>query len=136
MKWTLCSASFVCKCLFMFQHCFLPCISKHSIMRIIEEYSYTTPNLQEKSVAPRLCISYINFKVRPVIKFPSFGQKYKFFRTCYVLPYGCTHLALSKGQIISKGLFGVLEFSQKMNERIRHSSKNEFVRFWENSRIP
>ena len=33
-----------------------------------------------------------------------------------------------KGQIISKGLFGVLEFSQKMNERIRRSSKNEFVR--------
>ena len=33
-----------------------------------------------------------------------------------------------KGQIISKGLFGVLEFSQKTNERIRHSSKNEFIR--------
>ena len=32
-----------------------------------------------------------------------------------------------KGQIISKGLFGVLEFSQKANERIRRSSKNEFV---------
>ena len=26
-----------------------------------------------------------------------------------------------KGQIISKGLFGVLEFSQKINERIRCS---------------
>ena len=33
-----------------------------------------------------------------------------------------------KGQIISKGLFGVLEFSQKMNKRICHRSKNEFVR--------
>ena len=33
-----------------------------------------------------------------------------------------------KGQIISKGLLGVLEFSQKPNERIRSSSKNEFVR--------
>ena len=32
-----------------------------------------------------------------------------------------------KGQIISKGLFGVLKFSQKTNERIRRSSKNEFV---------
>ena len=32
-----------------------------------------------------------------------------------------------KGQIISKGLFGVLEFSQKTNERIRCSSKNEFL---------
>ena len=35
---------------------------------------------------------------------------------------------LTKGQIISKGLFGVLEFSQKTNEQIRRSSKNEFVR--------
>ena len=33
----------------------------------------------------------------------------------------------TKGQIISKGLFDVLEFSQKTNERIRRSSKNEFV---------
>ena len=33
-----------------------------------------------------------------------------------------------KGQIISKELFGVLEFSQKTNEQIRRSSKNEFVR--------
>ena len=32
-----------------------------------------------------------------------------------------------KGQIFSKGLFGVLEFSQKTNSRIRRSSKNEFV---------
>ena len=29
----------------------------------------------------------------------------------------------TKGQIISKGLFGVLEFSQKTNERIRRSSR-------------
>ena len=45
---------------------------------------------------------------------------------------------LTKGQIISKGLFGVVEFSQNTNERIRHSSKNKFVRLfvsWENSRI-
>ena len=34
----------------------------------------------------------------------------------------------SKGQIISKGLLDVLKFSQKTNERIRRSSKNEFVR--------
>ena len=33
-----------------------------------------------------------------------------------------------KGQMISEGLFGVLEFSQKMNEQIRRSSRNEFVR--------
>ena len=33
-----------------------------------------------------------------------------------------------KGQIISKGLFGVLEFSQKTNQWIHRSSKNEFVR--------
>ena len=48
--------------------------------------------------------------------------------------YVCT----SKGQIISKGLFGALKFSQKTNKQIRRSSKNEFVRlfFWENLRIP
>ena len=33
----------------------------------------------------------------------------------------------TKGQIISKGLFGVLEFSNKMDKHIRSSSKNEFV---------
>ena len=32
-----------------------------------------------------------------------------------------------KGQIISKRLFGILEFFQKTNKRIRRSSKNEFV---------
>ena len=36
-------------------------------------------------------------------------------------------LHTSKGQIISKVLFVVLEFSQKTNERIRRSSKNELV---------
>ena len=42
-----------------------------------------------------------------------------------------------KGQLISKGHFGVLSSSQKKNERIRQSSKNEFVLlFLENSRIP
>ena len=35
---------------------------------------------------------------------------------------------ITKGHIISKGLFDVLEFSQKTNERIFRSSKNEFVR--------
>ena len=33
----------------------------------------------------------------------------------------------SEGQIISKGLFGVLEFSQKTNEQIRCIIKTEFV---------
>ena len=33
----------------------------------------------------------------------------------------------TKGQIFSKGLFGVLEFSQKMNEQILLCSKNKFV---------
>jgi hypothetical protein len=36
-------------------------------------------------------------------------------------------MAAHKVQIISKGLFGILKFSQKMKEQIRHSSKNEFV---------
>ena len=39
--------------------------------------------------------------------------------------------ALVKGLIISKGLFGTLEFSQERNEHIhRSSSKNEFVRLF------
>ena len=33
----------------------------------------------------------------------------------------------TKGQLISKGLFGILKFSQRTNERIHRSSKNEFV---------
>ena len=40
----------------------------------------------------------------------------------------CIYIA--KGQMISKGLFGILEFSQKTNEWIRRSSKNEFVRLF------
>ena len=36
-------------------------------------------------------------------------------------------LIAAKGQIILKGLFDVLELSQKMNDQIRSSSKNEFV---------
>ena len=44
---------------------------------------------------------------------------------------------LTKGQKISKGLFDILKFSQKTNKQIRFSSKKEFVClfFWENSRI-
>ena len=43
-----------------------------------------------------------------------------------------------KGQIISKGLFGILEFSQKMNERIRRRSKNElfFLGEFEETKSP
>ena len=40
--------------------------------------------------------------------------------------------------MISKGLFGILKFSQKPRERIRHCTKNKFVCsfFGENPRIP
>ena len=34
----------------------------------------------------------------------------------------------TKGQIISKCLFGVLNFFQKMNENTSHCSKNELIR--------
>ena len=37
------------------------------------------------------------------------------------------HMVQQRGQIISKGLFGVLEFFQKTNKQICRSSKNEFV---------
>ena len=33
-----------------------------------------------------------------------------------------------KGQVISKGFFGVFNFFQKTNENTSHSSKNEFIR--------
>ena len=39
----------------------------------------------------------------------------------------------TKGQIISKGLIGVLEFSKKTNEVVK---TNLFIVFLENSRIP
>ena len=46
-------------------------------------------------------------------------------------------LTLTKGQIILKGLFGVLEFSQKTNEFVMVVVKmNLFVYFWANLRIP
>ena len=42
--------------------------------------------------------------------------------------HGVNFTKLSKGRIISKGLFDVLEFSQKTNEQIcRSRSKNEFI---------
>ena len=44
-------------------------------------------------------------------------------------------LLQTKGQIISKGFFGVLEFSQKTNERIRRSSK-VFLGEFEDSKSP
>ena len=44
---------------------------------------------------------------------------------------------LGKGQIISKVLFGVFEFSQKTNEQIRRSSKNvRFLGEFEDTKSP
>ena len=36
--------------------------------------------------------------------------------------------SVTKGQLISKCLFGVSNFFQKINENKSHSSKNEFIR--------
>ena len=45
--------------------------------------------------------------------------------------YCFQYLILTRlGPIFSKGLFGVLEFSQKTNQQIRRSSRSEFVRFF------
>ena len=52
---------------------------------------------------------------------------------CHDIDY---YFEVTKGQIISKGLFGVLEFSQKTNERIRRSSRKEFVRYPKSSQGP
>ena len=35
-----------------------------------------------------------------------------------------------KGQVISKGFFGVFNFFQKTNENTSHSGKNEFIRLF------
>ena len=40
----------------------------------------------------------------------------------------CLSNTYTKGQIISKCLFGVFNFFQKANENTSHSSKNEFIR--------
>ena len=42
--------------------------------------------------------------------------------------YQLIKLYIKVRYIIAKGLFGVLEFSQKTKEQIRRSSENEFVR--------
>ena len=55
-------------------------------------------------------------------EWPSRAQPFELYLTFLA------ELSSTKGQIISKGLFGVLKFSQKTNEWIRRSSKNEFVR--------
>ena len=56
------------------------------------------------------------------------GWKINSFHDCELRAFLNLKNSSGKGQIISKGLFCVLEFSQKTNERIRCSSKNEFVR--------
>ena len=55
------------------------------------------------------------------------GMTENTFRPTILNGFLILKIKIPKGQIISKGLFGVLEFSQKTNERIRRSSKNEFV---------
>ena len=53
-------------------------------------------------------------------EWPSRAQPFELYLTFLA------ELSSTKGQIISKGLFGVLKFSQKRNEGIRLSSKKEF----------
>jgi hypothetical protein len=75
-------------------------------------------------------MSYDASFLRYLIKKFQFGQvliffyhcKRKFWRIC--ISDGLQYFLYFKGQIISKGLFGVLEFSQKTNKRICRSSKN------------
>ena len=69
------------------------------------------------------------------------GRPYSMEQTFHQIWYGHAHgafaclasslvipsYAIKPGHTILKGLFGVLEFSQKTNERIHRSSKNEFV---------
>ena len=78
-----------CKCLFMFQHCFLLKTFHHeNNWRILVYYPQFTGKVRCST------LMYINSKVRPIVKFPRqdiFGQKSKeFFRTCNVLSFNCT----------------------------------------------
>ena len=80
----------------------------------------------------------------------------KFDKSCLLLCFFCKKIGLvfnqicansrflvsglvvesgTKGQLISKGLFGILEFFQKTNERIRHSTvrHKKQIRFFEES---
>ena len=55
-----------------------------------------------------------------------------FFRICSLLVPSLGEVlwklfSTAKGQIISKCLFGVFNFFQKMNENTSYSSKNEFI---------
>ena len=80
-----------------------------------------------------LCIIQSNYGFRkPLIlrRFATGDLNTIFFSALSVLQHEkCRYLLtlFGKGQIISKGLFGVLEFSQKTNGRICLSSENEFV---------
>ena len=66
-----------------------------------------------------------------MILFPAFEPKLKIFSN-KVSPFAeCNSfftifLKAHKGQIISEGLFGVLEFSLETNDQIHCSNKNEF----------
>ena len=42
-------------------------------------------------------------------------------------------LVFAKGQVISKGFFGVFNIFQKTNKNTLHSSKSEFI--WKNSQL-
>ena len=55
------------------------------------------------------------------------GMTENTFRPTILNGFLILKIKIPKGQIISKGLFGVLKFSQKTNERIRFNSKNLFV---------
>ena len=55
---------------------------------------------------------------------------YHHAQNLWKLEFSCSFVLndmLLKGQIILKGLFVVLEFSQKTNKQIHRSSKNEFI---------
>ena len=57
-----------------------------------------------------------------------FIYRYTFLELICTLRKMPSAQALPKGQLISKGLFGILEFSQKTNKRIRFYYYDEFVR--------
>ena len=78
---------------------------------------------------------YVNFESE---KKKIFSIMFRFCeKATKIWSYLPLRLYVTKGQIISKCLFGVFNFFQKTNEYTSHSSKNRihsFV-FWKNSRL-
>ena len=104
------------------------CIFAHSTQSLIHTLTCTPIRLCR--VWMKLLISYFE-RVLPLIwtKKHMYGSiKYLDIAKYKVQGFQEYLNFFSKGQLISKWFFGVVDFLQKTNENMSHSSKNKFVR--------